>query len=109
MSPNAPVSVDVGSVTKDSRGFISVWTKTHYALPQTATGMQYSAKMTRFELDCASTQDDITGGKFLDALGKVPWQFNEPVDESQRISVASEMDTVARTMCTAGDDVWRCK
>src|SRR5216684_1232722 len=50
-SPDVQVFVDAGSLAQDSRGLISVWTKTLYASPQTTVGIQYAADMTRFVLD----------------------------------------------------------
>nr|WP_155637080.1 surface-adhesin E family protein [Burkholderia multivorans] len=103
------IFVDAGSVSKDSLGFISVWTKTHYASPQTATGIRYAADMTRFVLDCAGARYSITGGKFLDTQSKVLRLFDEPARELEPIPVASKIDAVARAVCTAGGGVWRGK
>lgn len=108
-SPDVQVFVDAGSVTKDSRGLISVWTKTRYASPQTATGIKYAADMTRFVLDCAGARYGIAGGKFLDAQGTVIRQFDEPAGELEPIPVASKIDAVARAVCTACGGVWRGK
>ncbi|ALV61669.1 hypothetical protein A8F72_08565 [Burkholderia cenocepacia] len=83
--------------------------KTHYASPQTRTGMQYSADMTRFGLDCAGTQGAITAGKVLDALDKVTWQSDEPAGEIQLTPEPRNIDTATWTMCTAGSGVWRSK
>jgi hypothetical protein len=106
-SPDVHVYVDAGSLTKDSRGFISVWTKTRYASPQTAAGIQYASDMTRFVLDCAGARYGLAGGKFLDANGNVLRQFDEPAGELQPIPAATKIDAVAKTVCTAGGDVWR--
>ncbi|HDR9762069.1 TPA: hypothetical protein QDC44_006302 [Burkholderia cepacia ATCC 25416] len=108
-SPDVQIFVDAGSSTKDSRGIVSVWTKTRYASPQTATGIQYAADMTRFALDCAGARYGITGGKFLDALGKVLRQFDEPAAELEPIPVASKIDAVARAVCPVGSGTWRGK
>jgi hypothetical protein len=108
-SPDVQVFVDAGSLTKESRGFISVWTQTLYASQQTAVGIQYAADMTRFVLDCAGVRYGLIGGKFLDARGNVLLQFDEPAGELQPIPVATEIDAVAKAVCTAGGDVWRGK
>lgn len=103
-SPDVQVFVDAGSLTKDSRGFVSVWTKTVYASPQTAVGIQYAADMTRFVLDCAGARYGIAGGKFLDARGNVLRQFDEPAGELQPIPRASKIDAVTTAVCTEGGD-----
>ncbi|WP_423760832.1 surface-adhesin E family protein [Burkholderia sp. NLJ2] len=108
-SPDMRILVDAGSVTKNSRGVIDLWTKTRYASPQTATGIQYAADMTRFALDCAAARYGITGGKFLDAQGKVLRQFDEPAAELEPIPVASKIDAVARAVCPMGRGTWRGK
>jgi hypothetical protein len=109
LSPDVQVFVDAGSLAKDSRGFVSVWTKTLYASRQTAVGIHYAADMTPFMLDCASAQYDFAGGRFLDARGNVFRQFDEPADELQPIPMASKVDAVAKAVCTAGSDVSRGK
>lgn len=106
-SPDVEVFVDAGSLAKDSRGCISVWTQTLYASPQTAAGIQYAADMTRFVLDCAGAHYGIAGGKFLDARGNVLRQLDDPAGELQPIPVASKIDAVAKAICTAGGEVWR--
>src|SRR5260370_12105214 len=103
-SPDVQVFVDAGSLAKDSRGVISVWTKTLYASPQTAVGIQYAADMTLFVLDCAGARYGLAGGKFLDAHGNVLRQFDEPAGELQPIPVATKIDAVAKAICTAGGD-----
>ncbi|MBC8751303.1 MULTISPECIES: surface-adhesin E family protein [Paraburkholderia] len=108
-SPDVQVFVDAGSLAKDSRGFVSVWTKTLYAVPQTAAGIQYAADMTRFVLDCASARYGLAGGKFLDAHGNVLRQFGEPAGELQPIPVATKIDAIAKAICTAGGDTTRGK
>lgn len=108
-SSDVEIFVDAGSLTKDSHGVISVWTKTRYASPQTAVGIQYAADMTRFVPDCAGAGYGIAGGKFLDAHGNVLWQFNKPAGKLQPVPVASEIDAVARDICTASGDVPRDK
>ncbi|KVW81396.1 surface-adhesin E family protein [Burkholderia ubonensis] len=109
VSPDVQIFVDAGSVTQDSRGFISVWTRTQYASLQTATGIRYAADMTRFVLDCAGERYGITGGKFLDTQSKVLRQFDEPAGELEPIPVASKIGAVARAVCAAGGSVWRGK
>ncbi|ERJ40943.1 hypothetical protein QZM64_34530 [Burkholderia cepacia] len=108
-SPDVQILVDAGSVTKGSRGVIYVWTKTRYASPQTATGIEYAADMTRFALDCAGARYGITGGQFLNAQGKVLRQFDEPAAELEPIPVVSNIDAVARTVCTVDSGTWRGK
>lgn len=107
-NPDMQFFVDAGSLAKDSRGFISVWTKTRYASPQTAIGIQYPADMTLFVLDCEGARYRIAGGKFLDVHGNVLRQFNEPIGELQPVPVASKIDAVAKDV-TAGGDVLRGK
>ncbi len=46
-SPDVQILVDAGSVTKDSRGVVNVWTKTRYASPQTGTGTGTGFSMQR--------------------------------------------------------------
>ncbi|WP_454830191.1 surface-adhesin E family protein [Paraburkholderia xenovorans] len=104
-SPDVQVFVDAGSVAIDSRGFIRVWTKTLYASPQTAAGIQYATDMTLFVLDCAGARYGLAGGKFLDADGNVLGQFKEPPGELQPIPAATKIDAVAKAVCTAGGDV----
>ena len=108
-SPEVQVFVDARSLAKDSRGFISVWTKTRYASPQTAAGIQYAADMTLFVLDCSSSRYGLAGGKFLDAHDDVLKEFNELAVELQPIPVATKIDAVAKAICTAGGDVSRGK
>jgi hypothetical protein len=103
-SPDVQVFVDTGSLTKDSRGFIHVWTKTRYASVQTDVGVDYTTDMTRFVLDCVDARYGITGGKFLDAAGNVIRQFSGPAGELQPIPVATKIDAVARTVCAADSD-----
>src|SRR5260370_16596832 len=50
-SPDVQVFVDAGSLAKDSRGLISVWTKTVYASPQPTLGIPYAPHITHFLLD----------------------------------------------------------
>ncbi|SAK92106.1 hypothetical protein AWB75_06509 [Caballeronia catudaia] len=101
-SPDVQVFVDAGSLTKDSRGFVSVWTKTLYASVQTDVGIRYAADMTRFVLDCAGARYGIDGGKFLDDQGHVLGQFDEPAGELQPIPPATKIDAIAKAICTAG-------
>ncbi|WP_429453836.1 surface-adhesin E family protein [Paraburkholderia sp. WC7.3g] len=108
-SPDEQVFVDAGSLAKDSRGFISVWTKTLYTVPQTAVGIQYAADMTRFVLDCADARYGVVGGKFLDVHGNVLRQFDEPAGELQPIPVATKIDAVAKAICSAGGHASRGK
>jgi hypothetical protein len=106
-SPDVQVFVDAGSLAQDSRGLISVWTKTLYASPQTTVGIQYAADMTRFVLDCAGARYAVTGGKYLDVQGNVLRQFNASACELQPIPVATKIDAVAKAICTADGDVER--
>ena len=108
-SPDVQVFVDAGSLAKDSRGLVSVWTKNLYAAPQTAVGIQYAADMTRFVLDCASAHYGIASGKFLDDRGHVLGQFDEPAGELQPIPPATRIDAIAKAICTAGGDVSRVR
>jgi Surface-adhesin protein E len=98
-SPEVQVSVDTKSVTKEPHGWLGVWTKTVYASSQAAAGVQYSADMTRFVLDCSSLRYGITGGKLLDAHENVLLAFDSPADELQPVPPASKIDAVARTIC----------
>ncbi|CAD6558392.1 hypothetical protein LMG28727_06618 [Paraburkholderia kirstenboschensis] len=99
-SPDVQIFVHAGTLAKDSRGFVSVWTKTVYAVPQTAVGIRYAADMTRFVLDCADARYGVAGGKFLDARGNVLRQFDEPAGELQPIPVATGIDAIAKAVCT---------
>ncbi|MFM0557332.1 hypothetical protein P0D69_41245 [Paraburkholderia sediminicola] len=100
-SPEVQVLVDAESLQEEAHGLVSVWTKTFYASPQTAIGIQYAADMTLFVLDCASHRYGIAGGGYLDAPGNVLRQFHEPVGELQPIPAASKIDAVAKAVCTA--------
>jgi len=108
-SPDVQVFVDPGSLTKDSDGLISVWARTLYVTPQSAAGMQYSAGMTFFVLDCVSAHYGLAGGKFFDAQGKMLLEFHGPAGDLQPIPMATKVDAVRKAVCIKGGDARRPK
>ncbi|WP_143328210.1 surface-adhesin E family protein [Caballeronia pedi] len=108
-SPESQTFVDAGSIERDAKGRISVWTRTVYAAPQRALGIPYVVDMTQFVLDCSNVRYRLSGGKIFDAEGKVLQQFDAPYDDLQPIPPSTKIDAVAKAVCTANGGARRTK